>query len=140
MFIKEIFSADSEQIRKHFSFISGLRNPVRVSVKAKVTETGELAQRTPLLLKNYYLICESEQKFSFLVDFLQKHKGEKHMLFFSTCACVDYFSKLLLQILKHTEILAIHRKKDNRNKIFSKFRGMTSGILMCTDVMGELFP
>jgi len=116
---------------------AGMRNPVRCTVKEKVTATGDLVQRTPSLLKNYYTICESDMKFSYLVDFLQKRRDEKHLVFFSTCAQVDYFSEALQQITKSGCVLCIHRKKDNRNKIFNKFRAVKSGILVCTDVMGR---
>ena len=40
-------------------------------------------------------IIESDKKFSTLVSFLKKYKEEKHIIFFSTCACVDYFSTVL---------------------------------------------
>ncbi len=44
-----------------------------------------------------FQIVGSDQKLDFLVSFLKHHKSEKHMLFFSTCACVDYFSCALKQ-------------------------------------------
>ncbi len=52
---------------------------------------------TTSVIFSKFQIVESHQKFNHLVDFLQKHKEEKHMVFFSTCACVDYFSKALQQ-------------------------------------------
>ena len=42
-------------------------------------------------------IVESDRKFNHLVAFLRKHKDQKHMVFFSTCASVDYFSKALMR-------------------------------------------
>lgn len=42
-----------------------------------------------------YQIVESDQKFNHLVAFLKRHKEDKHLIFFSTCASVDYFSKVL---------------------------------------------
>ncbi|XP_038058990.1 ATP-dependent RNA helicase DDX55-like [Patiria miniata] len=116
---------------------AGLRNPVRITVKEKKTSANAV-QRTPITLKNYYLICESDEKFNLLVAFLRKHRDEKHMIFFSTCHCVDYFSKALSEILKKTTILSLHGKmKRRRNAIFSDFRKLNSGVLVCTDVMAR---
>ncbi|XP_013401192.1 ATP-dependent RNA helicase DDX55 isoform X2 [Lingula anatina] len=87
---------------------AGLRNPVRVTVKEKNTGDTVGTQRTPSSLQNYYMVCDSDKKFNYLVDFLKSHSQLKNMVFFSTCASVDYFSKAL-----------------------------ETGILMCTDVMAR---
>ncbi|XP_064653253.1 ATP-dependent RNA helicase DDX55-like isoform X3 [Lineus longissimus] len=116
---------------------AGLRNPVRISVKEK-NQPAVVEQRTPSSLNNYYQICEADQKFNQLVYFLRSHPKEKHMIFFRTCACVDYFAVVLTRLLQQTEILCIHRKmKDKRNKVFSKFKKKTRGVLVCTDVMAR---
>ncbi|XP_074641079.1 ATP-dependent RNA helicase DDX55-like isoform X2 [Tubulanus polymorphus] len=117
---------------------AGLRNPVRITVKEKADTDNSNIQRTPSSLKNYYLICESDEKFNYLVNFLRCHKDEKHMVFFSTCACVDYFTRALSEIIKHTDVMCIHGKmKEKRKKIFAKFKDRNSGILVCTDVMAR---
>eukprot|EP00914_Ancora_sagittata_P015712 GHVO01031267.1.p1 GENE.GHVO01031267.1~~GHVO01031267.1.p1 ORF type:complete len:300 (-),score=33.21 GHVO01031267.1:14-913(-) len=116
---------------------AGLRNPVRVTVKERGASGEEVNRKTPASLKNYYMIVESDQKFNHLVAFLQLHKDEKHLIFFSTCAAVDYFTKALQHVLKKMQIFCIHGKKDSRNKIFNSFRKMKGGILVCTDVMGR---
>jgi hypothetical protein len=46
-------------------------------------------------LDNYYLECKAEQKLSFLIEFLKTHKDKKIIVFFLTCACVDYFWKVI---------------------------------------------
>ncbi|KAK7089702.1 ATP-dependent RNA helicase DDX55-like isoform X2 [Littorina saxatilis] len=116
---------------------AGLRNPLRVTVKEKRL-TANSEQRTPTSLLNYYMIVEADEKFSQLVTFLKSHGKEKILLFFSTCACVDYFSKCLQEIVKQMQVLSIHSKmKQKRNKIFAKFRSMPSGLLVCTDVMAR---
>lgn len=116
---------------------AGLRNPVRVTVREKATDGTEFNRRTPATLKNYYLVCESNEKLNCLVEFLQKNRSEKHLIFFNTCSCVDYFSKLLQEIVKGISVLSIHGKKENRNKVFAKFHSLQSGILTCTNVMGR---
>ncbi|KAL3182225.1 hypothetical protein MRX96_007427 [Rhipicephalus microplus] len=116
---------------------AGLRNPVSVTVKEKPAECSH-TQRTPALLKNFYILCEADQKLSTLVAFLRTHSEEKHMVFFSTCACVEYFSAILVQLLKNMTIISIHGKmKRKRQKIFNRFMKMDKGVLVCTDVMAR---
>ncbi|XP_068191450.1 ATP-dependent RNA helicase DDX55 [Antennarius striatus] len=116
---------------------AGLRNPVRITVKEKgVAATS--TQKTPSRLSNYYTICRAEDKFNSLVTFLRQHKHEKHLVFFSTCACVEYYGRALETLIKKVTIHCIHGKmKHKRNKIFADFRSLKSGILVCTDVMAR---
>nr|XP_004668548.1 ATP-dependent RNA helicase DDX55 isoform X1 [Jaculus jaculus] len=116
---------------------AGLRNPVRISVKEKGVAASS-TQKTPSRLENYYMVCKADEKFNQLVHFLRNHKQEKHLVFFSTCACVEYYGKALEALVKGVPILCIHGKmKYKRNKIFMEFRGLQSGILVCTDVMAR---
>ncbi|KAH7931733.1 hypothetical protein HPB51_029761 [Rhipicephalus microplus] len=85
-----------------------------------------------------HMLCEADQKLSTLVAFLRTHSEEKHMVFFSTCACVEYFSAILVQLLKNMTIISIHGKmKRKRQKIFNRFMKMHKGVLVCTDVMAR---
>jgi len=130
-----LFSAT--QTDKVESFIrAGLRNPVQVVVKEKASKLQP--KRTPDSLKNFYFITEADEKVKYLVTFLRQHREGKVILFFNTCASVDYFSKLLTVILKTIPIVSIHgQMKNKRKEIFKKFQTMTEGILMCTDVMAR---
>ncbi|KAM3874235.1 ATP-dependent RNA helicase DDX55 [Diretmus argenteus] len=116
---------------------AGLRNPVRITVKEKgVASTA--TQKTPSRLSNYYTVCRTEDKFNSLVAFLRQHKHGKQLVFFSTCACVEYFGRALEALVKGVAIHCIHGKmKHKRNKIFADFRALKSGILVCTDVMAR---
>nr|XP_033503029.1 ATP-dependent RNA helicase DDX55 [Epinephelus lanceolatus] len=116
---------------------AGLRNPVRITVKEKgVAATA--VQKTPSRLSNYYTMCRSEDKFNNLVAFLRQRKQEKHLVFFSTCACVEYYGRALETLIKKVTVCCIHGKmKNKRNKIFADFRALKSGILVCTDVMAR---
>lgn len=69
---------------------AGLRNPVSVVVRDKNQHT-----RVPASLENFYWIMEPQNKFQALQAFVKKRPNEKILIFFSTCACVDYFSFLL---------------------------------------------
>uniref|UniRef100_A0A7N6F6Q8 ATP-dependent RNA helicase n=1 Tax=Anabas testudineus TaxID=64144 RepID=A0A7N6F6Q8_ANATE len=108
---------------------AGLRNPVRITVKEKgVAATS--AQKTPSRLSNYYTLCRSEDKFNNLVAFLRQHKHEKQLVFFSTCACVEYFGRALETLIKKVTVHCIHGKmKNKRNKIFADFRAQKSAFV-----------
>lgn len=59
---------------------AGLRNPVVVSVKEKSTIS------TPLLLENYYVIVEPQDKFLFMLNFIRNRKilkGENIYIYIS---------------------------------------------------------
>lgn len=68
-------------------------------------------------------VCKADEKFNQLVHFLRSHKQEKHLVFFSTCACVEYYGKALEALVRGVDIMCIHGKmKYKRNKIFMGFR------------------
>ena len=75
---------------------AGLRNPCQIQVKQKGIAAK---QKTPITLNNYYIIVEPDEKFQHLLAFLRSHKNQKHLIFMSTCACVQYFSKLLKMLV-----------------------------------------
>lgn len=111
---------------------AGLRNPVLVSVKEKATTN------TPLLLQNYYMIVEPEEKLIKMLDFIKSRNIKKAMLFYPTCACVEYWAELLPHFLGNKSILALHGKmKKARSKVLEKFRTSTNALLLCTDVLAR---
>lgn len=112
---------------------AGLRNPVLVSVKEKSTIN------TPVLLQNYYKIVEPEEKFVQLLHFLRtKADSSKVMIFFPTCACVEYWLDVMPHFLKNRKILGIHGKMKNKRKnIVESFRNEDKSILLCTDVLAR---
>ena len=64
---------------------------------------------------NKYQTCDYPAKLNQLVAFINKTQAErpcKFMVYFATCACVDYFGRLLLalQALKGCEVLSLHGK------------------------------
>lgn len=111
---------------------AGLRNPVLVSVKEKANIS------TPLLLKNFYKIVEPNEKFHDLLTFLEKTEFIKAMIFFPTCACVEYWQEILPHFYKESTIFGIHGKmKNKRHKIVEKFRGADKAVLLSTDVLAR---
>ena len=87
---------------------------------------------TPSSLDNYYTIIDDpSQKLALLVDFVKK--AQKCIVFFSTCACVEYFSVCLERLLKDRKIFSIHGKKgQKRHKVFDAFKQTDEGLLLCT--------
>ena len=113
----------------------GLRNPCTIQVKQKGNAN---AQKTPLALHNYYQNVEPEKKFYNLISYLKSHQSMKIICFMSTCAGVEYFSKLVRLFIQDTKCLSIHRKvKSKRTRVYNEFKSLKKGILICTDLLAR---
>ncbi|CAK8566445.1 unnamed protein product [Lathyrus sativus] len=139
-----LFSATQTQAVEELAK-AGLRNPVRVEVRAETkTANGAAASnqlessKTPSGLHTEYLKCEADKKPSQLVDFLIKNRSKKIIIYYMTCACVDYWGVVLprLSVLKGFSLISLHGKmKQNvREKALASFTSLSNGILLCTDV------
>ncbi|KAI5670438.1 hypothetical protein M9H77_10802 [Catharanthus roseus] len=139
-----LFSATQTEAVEELSK-AGLRNPVRVEVRAEVKTLDKsnssqqlLTSKTPSSLQIEYLECEADKKSSQLVDILAKNKSKKFIIYFMTCASVDYWGVVLPQIpaLKNISIFSLHgkMKQTAREKALASFTSLSSGILLCTDV------
>ncbi|KAJ3022257.1 ATP-dependent RNA helicase ddx55 [Thoreauomyces humboldtii] len=116
----------------------GLRNPVRVQVKVESLTQAE-EQCTPSSLEIAYLVCTPAQKLVQLVSLLRREMDKKFIIYFATCACVDYFYKILagLPQMKEFTFHSLHGKMDpkRREAVYKKFTSApSSSILVCTDV------
>ncbi|CAH2073934.1 unnamed protein product [Thlaspi arvense] len=116
---------------------AGLRNPVRLGVLAE--SKSELTNsKTPSGLHLEYLECEADKKSSQLVDLLIENKNNKLIVYFMTCASVDYWGLVLSKIpaLKSISLIPIHgdMKQNVRDKALAWFTEASSGVLLCTDV------
>ncbi|XP_006290801.2 DEAD-box ATP-dependent RNA helicase 49 isoform X1 [Capsella rubella] len=111
---------------------AGLRNAMQVQSGA------ESKSKTPSGLYCEYLECEADQKSSQLVHLLIENKNKKLIVFFMTCACVDYWGLVLSKIhsLKSISFFPTHGKMDQkaRDKALASFTEASSGVLLCTDV------
>lgn len=114
---------------------AGLRNPVVVCVKEKFGSTIS----TPVSLSNFYLICEADRKLRTLIGFIESFgKNKKFIIFFSTCASVEWFYIVLKTILFNYKVSSLHGKMGKkRHRILETFRCTNSGLLLCTDVMAR---
>ena len=159
-----LFSATQTTAVKQLSR-AGLRNPVIVDVtvaykannatanktrgggeesaderKDSVASGGLLPiQATPQSLHNYYHVLSPALKLTFLIDFLLAHRNEKVIVFFLTCACVDYFH-LLLRLLPLSSPLSYvalhgHKTQKQRKAALALFkRAGVAQVLLSTDV------
>ncbi|XP_050209644.1 DEAD-box ATP-dependent RNA helicase 18 [Mercurialis annua] len=138
-----LFSATQTEAVEELSK-AGLRNPVRVEVRAETKSLNEAeslqlsSSKTPSGLQLEYLECEADKKPSQLVDLLIKNKTKKIIIYFMTCACVDYWGVVLprLSALKGFSLIPLHgkMKQSAREKALALFTSLTNGILLCTDV------
>eukprot|EP00804_Cyclotella_cryptica_P023594 CCRYP_011938-RC/>CCRYP_011938-RC protein AED:0.14 eAED:0.14 QI:0/0.33/0.25/1/0.33/0.25/4/1048/513 len=137
-----LFSATNTTEVKRLCVKSGMRNPVVVDVAVSVIQkrSDGKQQATPSTLTNYYVICPLDEKLSRLVSFIHQHSNEKMIIFFLTCACVEYYSAVLKELdlpCKGFEYEALHGKlvQKRREKAMERFREKkSSAVLLCTDV------
>ncbi len=115
---------------------AGLRNPASISVK--VQDTNANIQTIPTTLRNHYIITTEEGKLKQLVHFLLSHKEEKVIVFFMTCADVEFYGRALEEVheLSEVPVETLHGRMvpKRRNGTFEHFVAMKNGVLCCTDV------
>ncbi|QRV80376.1 DEAD/DEAH box helicase [Ceratobasidium sp. AG-Ba] len=97
----------------------GLRNPVRIVVKVenkkrKVGEEAAVERRTPATLQNSFIACRPEEKTMQFLRILSHERdtyaSARFIAYFATCACVEYFSKILARLphLSDTKVYTLH--------------------------------
>lgn len=131
---------------------AGLRNPVRVVIKV-ASEQGKRV--IPASLSSYYEILPPGEKLTRLIELLSRESG-KFIVYFLTCACVDYYRRLPLHRMlsaaaNHVNdsvqhvgeetkngrpFIALHGKmtQNRREKSLAQFTTSKAGVLLCTDV------
>ncbi|KAI6113657.1 DEAD-domain-containing protein [Pisolithus croceorrhizus] len=137
----------------------GLRNPARVVVKVQSKKSkktgvdsggsrGEVIEerRTPAGLQNFYISCSTSEKLVQLVRVIQHdlatYQSSHFIVYFATCACVDYFYRVLPAILPpNANLFSIHGhlSPTARTRALSSFSSSVStpnspSILLATDV------
>ncbi|KAF8914605.1 DEAD-domain-containing protein [Mucidula mucida] len=89
---------------------AGLRNPARIVVKVQAKKTAANGKttlveerRTPANLSNFYVICKASEKVVQLTRIVKHevaaHQSSQFIIYFATGACVDYFYKVLAELL-----------------------------------------
>ena len=130
----------------------GMRNPVRITVlsasetdanlRDKQNVTGLNVAATipiPAGLKCYFTLCESDALFSQLVTFLVRNGiGKKCIIYFLTCACVDFAASVLPELPGLKKFIFIHlhgkMKQSAREKALARFSTAEHAVLVATDV------
>ncbi|KAH8117380.1 DEAD-domain-containing protein [Phellopilus nigrolimitatus] len=131
----------------------GLRNPVRivVRVEAKKTKNGEVLnekieeRRVPASLQNFYVNCKLSEKMVQLFRII-KHESSssnsaRFIVYFATCACVDYFYRILPTLLPSISFSSLHghippskRTLSLHSFISHASTAHAPSVLLCTDV------
>jgi len=131
-----LFSATLEDSVELFKR-AGLRNCNKIDV---ARHKNNSVIRTPLTLVNKFIMCSELDKLNKLFSFINLHKDEKIVVFFSTCASVDYFGNAIKQLIDNNNTVyllhgkLVNRKQISRNAVLKQFRNVEKGVLVCTDV------
>jgi ATP-dependent RNA helicase DDX55/SPB4 len=121
---------------------AGLRNPVTVTVKvqlnnkpntnannnnnknnSKSTEdvTSDVKQQaTPSTLANFYQVCPHDTRLSALASFLLANSNKKIIVFCSTCACVDYYSRVFDLMTKNNKLPDLMKQEGTFQEVIKK--------------------
>ncbi|EGG20180.1 putative RNA helicase [Cavenderia fasciculata] len=121
----------------------GMRNPVKVSVAVQQKGTNQVSA-IPSTLENRYTMLEPSEKFGVLADFMDKNmNNSKIIVYFLTCADVDYFSSLMTKMSQFKDrvkdIFSLHGKvpHERRKFVFDKFSAKDSGVIFVTDLVSR---
>ena len=138
---------------------AGLRNPTIISIEVEANTDGKelegegdggraqrhgtatgVKQCVPAALENFYAICEADERLGVLVRFMVSRKDDKLIVFFATCACVDFFYQVLTLLpqlsAEETPLFKLHGKlkHSKRKSAYAAFVAAKRGVLFCTDV------
>jgi ATP-dependent RNA helicase DDX55/SPB4 len=119
---------------------TGLRNPVKVTVKVESTTSSGGEQKIPESLTIHYQVAGHEDRLAFLLNYLDVTHRTKTIVYFGTCACVDYYAKAVTRLPSRqgnkAAIIALHGKMEPRRRanVFKEFVGSPSAVLFCTDL------
>ncbi|KAH9907701.1 DEAD/DEAH box helicase [Xylariomycetidae sp. FL2044] len=121
----------------------GLRHAARIQVRVKSLMTGGNVEerRTPASLQMCYLITPAHHKLPSLAQLLDKLNPapQRSIVFFSTCAAVNYFSKVLPSLLSDGfQTMRLHGKDttDVRKRGLEAFKNSTKPSVLLTTELG----
>ncbi|XP_024971318.1 DEAD-box ATP-dependent RNA helicase 18 isoform X2 [Cynara cardunculus var. scolymus] len=136
-----LFSATQTEAVEELSK-AGLRNPVRVEVRAETkslgcSSSGHVASsKTPSGLHIEFITCEADKKSSQLVDFFIKNKSKKIILLHDLCLCGLLGGCTSTSCCPEGVVFNFSSWEDEaaREKALASFTSLSDGILLCTDV------
>ncbi|KAI5191194.1 ATP-dependent RNA helicase DDX18/HAS1 [Nematocida minor] len=106
------------------SWLSNKYKKVHVKIDDKITAEG---------LKQSFVMCPEDMRFSLLFSFLKRTDG-KIIVFFSTCASVMFHGELFSLLGFNAGMLHSGVKQDRRARVFDEFCEGKIKILFSTDV------
>ncbi|KAI1381081.1 ATP-dependent RNA helicase HAS1 [Hypoxylon crocopeplum] len=123
-----LFSATQTTKVEDLARISLRPGPLYINVDEESTSS------TVAGLEQGYVTCEADKRFLLLFSFLKRNLKKKVIVFFSSCASVNYYAELLNYI--DLPCLSLHgkQKQQKRTNTFFEFCNAKTGILLCTDV------
>ncbi|KAJ1932316.1 ATP-dependent rRNA helicase spb4, partial [Kickxella alabastrina] len=95
---------------------TGLRNPVRVQVQVQDRSGRGSESRVPSTLRIGYLVSPPDRKLAQILRHIQLGGAQKYIVYFSTCAAVDYFYRLLRRLLSPVAELVPGGKRAMRDE------------------------
>ncbi|KAH9842730.1 DEAD-domain-containing protein [Rhodofomes roseus] len=139
---------------------AGLRNPARIVVKVQSKKSkidkasgeksvrGEVFEerRIPANLHNMYVSCRSSEKLVQLSRIIchevSQRQSSRFIVYFATCACVDYFYRILPSFMPpNTTLYSLHghlppatRERTLNNFKSSPATPLSPSVLLATDV------
>ncbi|EPY52891.1 ATP-dependent RNA helicase Spb4 [Schizosaccharomyces cryophilus OY26] len=129
-----LFSATMNDTVSSFLKVAGLRNSVRVSVTVTLKKEDT---RAPSSLSIQSYVLPPMFKTQGMLHMLQNQQYDKAIVFFLSCATVEYFYSLLSQMKLPFEVIALHGKQaqSNRSKNYEKYvKSNKKCVLLTTDV------
>ena len=113
-----------------------MRVTVRDAVNAAARAAGDKKGKLPTQLQLLYRLCPVNAKLWHLVNFIREHRSCKMIVYFLTCACVDFYESAVKELLPESSTIALHgkMKQKQRESALGVFTEQSSGVLMCTDI------
>jgi ATP-dependent RNA helicase DDX55/SPB4 len=118
---------------------TGLRNPVRITVKVSNAKTRQ-EWRTPATLEIGALVVSDGVKMAMLMECLVKWApGKKVIVYFATCKQIDYWYGIFAELgkTKSLPLYSLHGQQTpkRRSAVYQAFTGaLDEAILLTTDV------
>ena len=141
-----IFKGDLKNSNTILASINEYEAPVQIVplTKQSFTEISKKACEVPQSISNFYGIINTyNQKLDVINWFIRTNSEFKCIVFISTCACVEYYYYLFLEIFPEVKSMPffdrLHRKmtQKKRDKIYANFLSASSGMLLCTDILSR---
>ena len=119
---------------------AGMRNPALVQVSKSVAPEGSAIHHDlPTNLSNYYSVIPQSQKLPSLISFLEANASAA-VVFFLTCASVEYHYSVMSALCPGLTIFRIHGKVAPASRVstMEEFRACTGPrVLLATDLVAR---